>query len=313
MPDVKIYGKYVDVDIVAELSAFEFTQPKWSEDKLIAASPFRYDSTPSFFVNLENGFWADSGAYDVEYEKGNFVKLLAFLRDESYEETAEYLTDIYAFEDFTTIELTPITLSLGVESVSLPNFNVTENVNSGYLSQRNISSDTQSVYGTGYNTDIPKHTALPWRDSDGTIANVKYRSTKGKSFIYATGGRKLRELVFGLDVANRERNAVVAVCEAEIDALSWHTASNGSIVGVAVGGVTFTKAQADALLRCGVDTVILAGDNDKAGRKFNEGIRRTLGGYVKILGSDYGTCKDANEALGAGYDFIKTFYADNTA
>ena len=102
MPHVKINGKYIDVDIVEELSAFDWTRPKWSEDKLIAASPFRYDSTPSFFVSLENGVWADSGAYDEDYASGNFTKLLAFLRDESYEETAEYLTDIYAFEEFTT-------------------------------------------------------------------------------------------------------------------------------------------------------------------------------------------------------------------
>lgn len=295
MPHVKINGKYIDVDIVEELSAFDWTRPKWSEDKLIAASPFRYDSTPSFFVSLENGVWADSGAYDEDYASGNFTKLLAFLRDESYEETAEYLTDIYAFEEFTTIELAPINLALTSNvKPPLPDFNVTPNANSAYLAKRGISVAAQEAYGTGYNAAIPKHTALPWRLSNGSIANVKYRSTKGKSFIYAKGGRKLRELLFGINVAYAEESNVMAVCEAEIDALSWYT---HGIVGVAVGGVTFTEAQADLILKSGVKTVILGGDNDKAGRKFNNVIRRRLGGYVRLIDCDYGNYKDANEAL----------------
>jgi hypothetical protein len=52
METLRIRGQDVAVDIRTELEQFNWTRPKWSADKLIAASPFRYDKTPSFFVNF---------------------------------------------------------------------------------------------------------------------------------------------------------------------------------------------------------------------------------------------------------------------
>src|SRR5690554_2251318 len=103
MPIIRIQGVEIDINIREELSQFDWIRPKWTSDKLIAASPFTYDRTPSFFVNLDGeyaGTWADSGAYDADYASGNFAKLLAFLRDETYEETCEYLFEIYAPSTF---------------------------------------------------------------------------------------------------------------------------------------------------------------------------------------------------------------------
>ena len=87
MAGIKIRGQTVNVDIQSELEVFEWSRPKWSESKLIACSPFRYDHSPSFFVNLDGdyaGTWGDSGAYDDEWSKGGFIKLLSFLRRETY-------------------------------------------------------------------------------------------------------------------------------------------------------------------------------------------------------------------------------------
>jgi hypothetical protein len=47
METLRIRGQDVAVDIRTELEQFNWTRPKWSADKLIAASPFRYDKTPS--------------------------------------------------------------------------------------------------------------------------------------------------------------------------------------------------------------------------------------------------------------------------
>ncbi len=99
MPNVRIRGHDIEVDVRTELEAHDFERPRWTGDKLIACSPFRSESAPSFFVNLDGeyaGTWGDSGAYDSEWASGNLTKLLAFLRGETYEETEEYLLDLYA-------------------------------------------------------------------------------------------------------------------------------------------------------------------------------------------------------------------------
>ncbi|WP_230116380.1 hypothetical protein [Bacillus velezensis] len=75
MPTLILNGRHVDVDIRYELEQFEWTRPTWTEDRLLAASPFRYDRTPSFYVYLEDtasakaGYWGDSGAYDAEFAR----------------------------------------------------------------------------------------------------------------------------------------------------------------------------------------------------------------------------------------------------
>src|SRR5690606_28011578 len=89
----------VPVDVRTELESYEWERPRWLDEKLIACSPFRQDSTPSFYVwlrdvpefNARAGYWGDSGG--VEYQRGNFVTLLAYLRGETEDETARYLLD----------------------------------------------------------------------------------------------------------------------------------------------------------------------------------------------------------------------------
>src|SRR5699024_3694726 len=94
MAIIRIQGRQVDVDIIAELSAYDWgDRARWSSDKLIASSPFRSDSVPSFYVILDGeyaGVWGDSGAVG-DYEKGGFVKLLTILRGETYEDYAKYI------------------------------------------------------------------------------------------------------------------------------------------------------------------------------------------------------------------------------
>jgi len=83
--EIRALGTRINVDIEEELRLFPWNRARWTESKLIASSPFRDDNAPSFFVNLDGeyaGTWADSGAYGTEYESGNFVRLLAYLRNE---------------------------------------------------------------------------------------------------------------------------------------------------------------------------------------------------------------------------------------
>ena len=140
---IKVDGQVINIDVREELEQYEWGRPKWSDSKLIATSPFRFDSNPSFFCDLESGGWSDSGAYDIEWERGNLPKLLAFLRNESYEETCEYLTETYGLRiDYVG--------RLSVPNISLikkkPKISIKKDIlvsynekSSDYLKQRGIS------------------------------------------------------------------------------------------------------------------------------------------------------------------------------
>lgn len=296
MPNIKIRGQTVDIDIEAELREFDWGyRARWTPTKLISASPFRYDQTPSFFVNLDGeyaGTWKDSGAYDSEWESGGFVKLLSFLRNETYEETAEYLLEKYGVHDTDELKLRLPKLKLPEGPPKLlPESIITPGV-SRYLLRRGIDAKIGGLYGVGA-CRYKGFVAIPWRLPDGRLANVKYRSTRGKTFFYERNAYPIRKLVWGLDVVNRLNAKRAALCEAEIDAMTW-TAS-GVAYGIATGGVTFTDEQADLIKRSSIEELILGGDNDKAGRKFNEAVRQKLSGYVRLYEIDYGGAKDANE------------------
>lgn len=56
MNQIKVRDKQVNIDIKTELEEFDFRNARWSDDKLIACSPFRQDSTPSFFVTLSGEY-----------------------------------------------------------------------------------------------------------------------------------------------------------------------------------------------------------------------------------------------------------------
>ncbi len=300
LSNVKIRGQSIDIDIETELREFDWARARWTSEKLQAASPFRYDGHPSFFVNLDGeyaGTWADLGANESDWSSGNFVKLLAFLRQETYEETEDYLLETYGIPDSREkliMRLPAIKLPGPVEYLSedlvTPAF-------SRYLERRGIGRVTQEAYGVGYGRQ-KGFTALPWRTPNGLLANVMYRSTKGKLFFYEKGGMPRRKLVYGINVAHRTKATKAAMCEAPIDALSWYEATGGKIIGLAAGGVTLSAEQADLIKRTSIEELILGGDNDQAGEQFNSEVERRLSGHIRLARIDYGKHKDANESIG---------------
>ncbi|MBA9027573.1 toprim domain-containing protein [Peribacillus huizhouensis] len=310
MVSVRIRGQDADIDVEEELRAFEWTRPRWTGDKLIAASPFRYDHTPSFFVNLSGeraGVWGDSGAYDEEWRSGNFVKLMAFLRNESYEEAEEYLLGTYGItyaSPYEQLTLGPVNLRMNQRNRQALNEDLLAQYQAGpceYLRGRGISDEAQRMAGVYYH-EKQSAAILPWRTASGKLANVKYRKIWGKLFWYESGATPIRELVWGLDVVRKLGAKTAVLCEAEIDGLSWLTAGFAS---VAVGGVAFNRTKRDLIIRSPIEELIIATDNDKAGEKLREEVERELRGYVRVRQAYVGaktadggfSVKDANEAL----------------
>lgn len=304
MPLIDIRGQMVNVDVRSELEEFEWHSAKWHDDKLIAGSPFRDDRSPSFFVRLEPGdgypagIFSDSGAYDDSYAKGGFVKLLAFLRKETFSEAADYLVDKYGLRGEKrelVIPHIPKQKHYGILDPSIIDVRP-----SPYLTRRGIAPDVQIAAGVGKGR-FNGYVALPWKLVDGRLANVKYRATQGKTFFYEEGAWPITDLVWGVDCV-RGGGALI-ICEAEIDALSWRTAGYDA---VAIGNLGVTELKADIILRLDFDRIYLGGDNDSAGMMFNEKLYRVLHKKAPLSLLRYGNTqlKDVNDILlqlGSGY------------
>lgn len=270
---------------------------------------------PSFFISLEGeyaGSWGDAGAYDDDHKSGGLAKLLAYLRSESIAETEDYLLERYGrlYTDAEDIRLPTPRLIERNKVVVLPAETVTPTV-SPYLTRRGISADIQRQYGVGYTEGQVGYTALPWHLPDGRLANVKYRSTTGKRFFYVKGATQIRQLVYGISVINEQRIDTAVICEAEIDAMSWATIG---VYGIATGGSHMTRTQADIIKRSSIRKLILGGDNDAQGRRFNAEVERLLKGNVELLTINYvEAVKDANELLVGSAESLRRVAFEATA
>jgi len=276
MPLVWIGKHRVDVDLVDELQSFHWEKERWTDEKLTACSPFRFDGNPSFFVNLEDignleiaGSWKDSGAGT----SGNFVELLAHLQETDYESAMEYLLEKYmpvAYEEARKLHpWKDIKEEIFFEDVLLGN--------SEYLNNRGISETTQRRLGVGTNDD--NKVAFPWRSPNSVIRSIKYRSTDSKIFSYASGGYRINQLTFGIDQVYNSKATTLWICEAEIDALTvWE---NG-YAAVALGGSSISDRQAERILQSGVERIVIASDNDKAGHNLFKKILNKLNGHLFI-------------------------------
>ncbi|MGY0700841.1 toprim domain-containing protein [Bacillus subtilis] len=300
MPTLILNGRHVDVDIRYELEQFEWTQPTWTADRLLAASPFRDEHKPSFYVYLEDtasakaGYWGDSGAIEEDFARGGFVKLLAFLRAETEDETVDYLLDSYApaaKDGRLTLRLPKLKAVAKPEPLPesiLANARLGTNA---YLNGRAIAAWVQHEAGVGL---VGNAVAIPWRLPNGRLANVKYRSVWGKAFWYASGGWPIRELVYGMDLVYAKRLKHAVICEAEIDAMAWRSVG---VPAIGTGGSTFNLKKADIITQSPIEYLTVVTDNDKAGEKLREAIERYLNGKVRLAHGYITEVKDANELL----------------
>lgn len=321
MAVISIRNHEVDVDIREELSEYDFGyNAKERGDKLIAASPFRSDNQPSFFVNLDGeyaGVWGDSGAIDDDYTSGGFVQLLAHLRGEGYEEACDYLLGKYgALHEIIEGESIRIRKPRLHDDVSHGKHSVDPLVvtlaTSPYLLRREIGEQTQARYGIGYNANHVGFTAIPWYDETGAMANVKYRSTRNKRFFYETGGERVSDLVYGIHTLSQTIKGIdrAVVVEGEIDALSF---AEVGAPAIALGGAHVSRRQVEIIERSGIRELVLGGDNDEQGRRLNRQLTDALRGSMRLYSVDYGQNKDANAVLTRhGAYELRSIYDDAT-
>lgn len=279
----------LNIDVRAELEHFSWERATWTHDRLIAVSPFRYERTPSFYVYLTDtadakaGYWGDPGAKDPEWQRGGPVKLLAYLRGETPEDTLQYLRNKYGGEDAPegdTLRINPLRLSLEPRRYQPLDMRILDRYKwrHPYLGNRGISEPVQRLMRIGYDRER-NAIVIPWFNADGTLGAVKYRRVDTKAFWYERGGRPIREMVYGIDIVYSRRLRRVAVVEAEVDAMTLMTAG---MPAIATGGAQFGDVKRDIILRSPIEEVVLFRDNDAAGRAWRNQVYEALRGKVGV-------------------------------
>lgn len=279
-----LIGHYeVDVDFEKELREFTWGRPSWKEHKLIACSPFRDESHPSFAVSYDKGgIFIDSGG-EGEWRSGGFVKLLSWLRNETREETEQYLLEKYhivGFKDTDELELSfdgwEVTKKDNeiIPLDTLDQFKFTHS----YLEQvRGIEELYQRALKIGFDP-VKKAISIPIFDKKGTLVNIKFRSVKSKIFWY-WNNNPVREHLYLLDLVIKKKAKRVFLVESEIDAI---TLFKHGFPAISVMGGSLTKKQKRLLIDAGIETLVLATDNDKQGRRLAKSIHGQLGGLMII-------------------------------
>ncbi|MFW8618686.1 toprim domain-containing protein [Enterococcus innesii] len=271
------------VDYCEELEPYldKFSRYAIRDNKLQSCSPFREDRNPSFAVNLDNGTWIDSGATG-EFHKGHFITLLSFLREESAEDTCDYLHNVYSplLQDVSDLHLDlsylekPKTDELKVFTAEeLQKFAFRHS----YLEQRGISEEVQQLFRVGYDP-VRKAVALCWTNQSGEIVNIKFRSINTKQFWYADGQR-IKNHVYGYSIFQKAPSDVLAIVESEIDCLRLWTEG---IASVALGSAHLSQPQTKILFNSGVSEIVVATDNDGAGERCAKQIEETFVGTFNI-------------------------------
>lgn len=298
---VRVRGQELEVDIRAELEQYEWRKARWTPEKLIACSPFRHERKPSFAVRLDNGVWIDSGAYEQEWRQGNFVKLLAFLRNETERETEDYLLALYGHHrNDSDLTLEHMNLDLTLERPE-PRY-LDPSILCGYAwrhpyleRERGLGEEVQRKFRVGY-CRKSRAVTFPWFDRRGRLVNVKFRSVYDKRFWYHSEGQPIRNHLYGIHAVHAVGAEEVWVVESEIDALTLWQAGKAA---VALGGARFSEEQRRLLLQSPAKTVVIATDNDKPGQRILCSIYDSLAGYleVKKMHWPYSQCKDINDLL----------------
>lgn len=294
---IRVKELELPIDVKAEIEEFDWHKPNWKGDRLIACSPFREESTPSFAVNFENGTWIDSGG-DGEFRKGNFVKLYSFLHGMTYEEAEDALIASYSpnFGEIDRLELSFEDWEIEKESKVI--FDRSELkpylFKHPYLERRGIPFNVQRAFDVGYHPET-KSVVLVWHDMNGNIVNWKHRNVHNKLFWYKKGGQPIRNHLYGIHWVVRKAARTVWVVESEIDALTlW---SQGK-AAVAIGTSYLSNEKRDLLLKAGVEKIVIATDNDNQGEKAKRSIIAKLGGRIVLGEVVWDECpfKDINEA-----------------
>lgn len=279
---ISVGTEQLSIPVIEELEPYmdKFDKSVLRDDKLQSCSPFRYDSHPSFAVHLENGSWIDSGAVEG-YRKGHFIQLLSFLRQETAEDTVQYLLNKYSI---TKVDVDALSVDMSwLHPKPKPKIFFSEDLQqyafrSPYLASRGISEEVQREFRIGF--DRSKNAiVMPWCNSKSEVVNLKFRAVDTKRFWYHKEGQRVKDYIYGMDKVYKSGFEEVWLVESEIDCLRLWTLG---IVAVAFGTANMSPQQESMIRNSSISKLIIAVDNDDVGKGFKQKLINKFSGQFEM-------------------------------
>ena len=164
-----------------------------------------------------------------------------------------------------------------------------------YCYDRNLTEESLRRYKVGFDRDENAIT-LPWFDRVGRLVGVKRRMVSYK-YNLMTANEDMRPHLYGLHLVRP--NSIVWMDEGEFDTIylnqTFRTASFDKHGAVGLGGKFLHPQAIESLLKKTPRAVVLALDNDDAGREAQDAIFTQLRGIVFTINLRYTGGKDPNE------------------
>lgn len=139
-----------------------------------------------------------------------------------------------------------------------------------YLEKRGISKDTIDLMDIS--ADSKGNIVFEYYDTDDELVLVKYRPAhtvqKGDTKTWCQGGADTSNVLFNM--THVRPTGSLLICEGEIDCMSFIEAGFYQSVSVPLGAQNLKWIEENWEFLQGFDTIIIAGDGDKAGRKMTK-------------------------------------------
>lgn len=139
-----------------------------------------------------------------------------------------------------------------------------------YLNKRHISNDTIDILDIS--ADNKGNIVFNYYDTDDELVLVKYRPSrtvkKGEPKTWCQSGADTSNVLWNM--THVRPNGTLLICEGEIDCASFIEAGFYQTVSVPLGAQNFKWIEENWDFLQGFDTIIIAGDGDKAGQKMTK-------------------------------------------
>lgn len=204
------------------------------------------------------------------------------------------LSDIYDIDD--PIELNKkqeIEQPTYLDAHILEKFNQIHN----YMYQRKLTDEVINKFKIGYNITNNSITFPVW-DINGNLLGITERSVDKKYFYIP---ENLKKPIYLLNYIVKENIKSVIVCESQIDAL---TAWSYGYPAIATMGSPSTK-QINLINKSGIRHLILMFDNDAAGERFSEKLKKNLRSDIFISEVNFPAgVKDINDLTKDQFEYM---------
>jgi DNA primase len=230
--------------------------------------PLHSDRVASCAINLDKGVWicfAGCGSGSLQGLLVDFLGVPRLKIDSMIMDSSTKIFDVNMFDEFE--ENAVKTYDLQGNAKRLPNW-----------AMEDRGFEIRSLVDWGCRLAEENGLEIPVRDMDNRIVgSITRRPLKEPKYLYSKGLPKSK-ILFG---AERIKESVpcVFIVEGALDAIWLHQHGYNA---VALLGMNLSKQQGEILRRVRTSEIVIATDNDEAGRRAGESIRACISGSFVV-------------------------------